>query len=192
MSVMDHAKIYYRKKGQGGPSIAQEGWCLLTQMRRPHLLCLHYSRHLYGILNDMIPANCIGTCTVNSGMWISTGRNQEETFSPFSIYVSGSQTGSKPSDLKKVAKPGYWNHSRLWSHGSTWARASKAACVMSGAHCLTLLQPSGGSFLSTLTHFLFHRGLFGWWPHTPRMLLRDEARHGARCNRKPEKGFSSL
>uniref|UniRef100_A0A8C9QEE4 Uncharacterized protein n=1 Tax=Spermophilus dauricus TaxID=99837 RepID=A0A8C9QEE4_SPEDA len=65
-------------------------------------------------------------------------------------------------------------------------------CVISGAHCLPLLQPFGGSFLSTLTHFLFHRGLFGWWPHTPRMLLRDEARHGARCSRKPEKGFSSL
>lgn len=49
-----------------------------------------------------------------------------------------------------------------------------------------------GAVLSTLTHFLFHRGLFGWWPHTPRVLLRDEARHGTRCNRKPEKGFSSL
>lgn len=40
--------------------------------------------------------------------------------------------------------------------------------------------------------FCIHRGLFGWWAHPPRMLLRDEARHGARCNRKPEKGFSSL
>uniref|UniRef100_A0A7N9IEE5 Rho guanine nucleotide exchange factor 33 n=3 Tax=Boreoeutheria TaxID=1437010 RepID=A0A7N9IEE5_MACFA len=53
-------------------------------------------------------------------------------------------------------------------------------------------QDQKGGFRSSFRKLFKKKGLFGWWPHTPRMLLRDEARHGARCNRKPEKGFSSL
>lgn len=55
----------------------------------------------------MIPANCIGTCTLNSGMWTGTGRNQEETFSPFSTMCQEVRLAASPvTDLKKVAKPG--------------------------------------------------------------------------------------
>ncbi|EDM02762.1 rCG61521, isoform CRA_c [Rattus norvegicus] len=53
-------------------------------------------------------------------------------------------------------------------------------------------QDQKGGFRSSFRKLFKKKGLFGWWPHTPRVLLRDEARHGARCNRKPEKGFSSL
>ncbi|XP_060165294.1 rho guanine nucleotide exchange factor 33 isoform X3 [Globicephala melas] len=53
-------------------------------------------------------------------------------------------------------------------------------------------QDQKGGFRSSFRKLFKKKGLFGWWAHPPRMLLRDEARHGARCNRKPEKGFSSL
>ncbi|XP_060042879.1 rho guanine nucleotide exchange factor 33 isoform X3 [Erinaceus europaeus] len=53
-------------------------------------------------------------------------------------------------------------------------------------------QDQKGGFRSSFRKLFKKKGLFGWWPHAPRVLLRDEARHGARCSRKPEKGFSSL
>ena len=113
-----------------------------------------------------------------------TDRHREEADrrNPSSSPVSGGQAGSKPCDFKTCFILGSEVRDQR-QHGGL--------CHI-GAHCLPPHSPLAARSCLHWHTFCIHRGLFGWWPHTPRMLLRDEVRHGARCNRKPGKGFSSL
>lgn len=123
---------------------------------------------------------------MKSDLWTGTGRNQKDVQLIFLPCCWELRLAASPVTLKAV-NPGSWDHARTWPQRSKMDPVSHLGLTACLPH-----SPLEAHYCLHWHTFCIHRGLFGWRPHTPRMLLRDEARHGARCSRKPEKGFSSL
>lgn len=80
---------------------------------------------------------------------------ERRRISPFSSHVLGGQAGSKLWDFKTWFIPGTGVTSEAGLRGPKGTSARKAMCVTSGARCLPLPRPSGGSLPSALTHVLY-------------------------------------
>lgn len=146
-----------------------------------------------GIVSDLVGPGCyVGTLQTEARHMDRYREEPERDTLPILLPCVGRSGWQQALWLQDMVHPGSWSQARGWPQRSkTDQSQSSCLCHTRGSLPASPSPLQACSCLHWHT-FCIHRGLFGWWPHTPRMLLRDEARHGARCNRKPEKGFSSL